>query len=556
MFVRVSIHRTSREEVDMNSVIRMLRRTRRPSAVVLAAAVGLGTVTTLAGPATASDHGRHGGHHHSTPEFSPVVKHTGKAPTGYEVTFRYRDPTADTVQLRGEWFFSGPSDTTTTSSAGRLPTQWQVGDFPIAHPNNGPAANWPVVQMTLNQATGVWSYTTPLPSGTFTYGFYVNCTAPPPSLSGCTELSDPSNPPWNTTGSVEPTSQVYVPPDPRFGTEDLSWQAPDAKKQGKLENVSYPSPESTDPVGSHPLAVYLPPGYNPHRRLAYPTLYLSHGGGGNEVDWSTQGAANSIMDNLVADRSVQPMVVIMTNFNNLGCSAFQSTCYAADLKDNVIPFVEQNYHVSTDPADRAFGGLSLGGLRANYLLFNDTRLFGYLASWSIGAIGAPDPSDPLWANPDLRTRLGLVIGGGVFDSLTIPGIDTYEGWLDDADIAYTDARVDGGHEWYVWRKLLRDYATGVAFRHTTTTVTVTPHGPDHGRTHLKATVVADTTEPAHVRGTVAFYVDGSKVGSGRVSARGKARETIRRGLLHPGSTVTATYSGDRFYDGSTGTVST
>ena len=28
----------------------------------------------------------------------------------------------------------------------------------------------------------------------------------------------------------------------------------------------------------------LPPGYNPHRRTPYPTLYLSHGGGGNEVD--------------------------------------------------------------------------------------------------------------------------------------------------------------------------------------------------------------------------------------------------------------------------------
>ncbi len=28
------------------------------------------------------------------------------APTKYTVTFRYYDPTATTVQVRGEWFFS------------------------------------------------------------------------------------------------------------------------------------------------------------------------------------------------------------------------------------------------------------------------------------------------------------------------------------------------------------------------------------------------------------------------------------------------------------------
>ena len=41
---------------------------------------------------------------------------------------------------------------------------------------------YPVVSMTENQATGVWSYTTPMPSGTYTYGFYVNCTSPAPGL--------------------------------------------------------------------------------------------------------------------------------------------------------------------------------------------------------------------------------------------------------------------------------------------------------------------------------------------------------------------------------------
>ena len=111
--------------------------------------------------------------------------------------------------------------------------------------------------MTENQATGVWSYTTPMPSGTYTYGFYVNCTAAAPALTGCTELSDPSNPPWNTTGSIEPDSQIYVPSDKKFGTPDMSWEKPHPK-QGQLIEDTYTSPQSTNPVGTHPLAVFLP----------------------------------------------------------------------------------------------------------------------------------------------------------------------------------------------------------------------------------------------------------------------------------------------------------
>ena len=257
---------------------------------------------------------------------SPEVVQTGTGPTGYEITFRYYDPTATKVYLRGEWFFSDAAHTTRTSSAGWLPSQWIPGAFPIAFPNSGASANWPVINMTLDPATGVWSYTTPMPSGTYTYGYYRNCPNTFPSLSNCTEFADPSNPPWNTSGAVEPTSQVYVPSDSAFGTPDMSWEAPTAV-HGTLFDVTYPSPQSTNPVGYHYLAVYLPASYDPARSLPYPTLYLSHGSGGNEVDWSTQGVANRIIDNLIAAGKIQPMVVVMTNFNGISGSTAGSVSY-------------------------------------------------------------------------------------------------------------------------------------------------------------------------------------------------------------------------------------
>jgi enterochelin esterase-like enzyme len=481
--------------------------------------------------------------------------HTGTGPTGYEATFRYYDgnPLTTNVKIRGEWYLSDVADTTTTTSAGRLPSQYQSGDFPIAHPNSGAAPNWPVIPMMQDPITLVWSYTTPLPSGTWTYGFLKNCTdATMNSTAGCptsTEISDPSNPPWNTSGSVEPTSQVYVPSDPAFGTEDLSWQAPNAV-HGTLTDVSYPDPQSTNPVGSHPLAVYLPPGYDPSRSTPYPTLYLSHGGGGNEIDWTTQGAAGNIFDNLIVSGKIQPLVVVMTNFNGIPGG---NTGYANDVLTNVIPYVEANYNVAHTANDRAFAGLSAGGSRANTILFNDTTSFGYYAVWSIGLGGAPAATSPLWQNPDLKTRLALQSGGGNFDSITFPNTNTYLSLLASNGIPYETDFINAGHEWYTWRKLLHDFAATLLFRTTSTSLVANVQTKK-----LTATVTAASDEPVAPRGTVQFMVDGKPLGKPAALKNGTARiagHTTQGGSKpwwrDPASVLSAVYSGDTFYNSST-----
>ena len=410
---------------------------------------------------------------------SPQVVHTGRAPTGYSVTFRYFDPSATSVQIKGEWYFSSPSDTTTSSSDGLTPDQWKPGDFPIAYPNSL-APNWPVASlsaghegmvhsMTKDARTGVWTYTTPLPSGVFTYGFFVNCSSP--TGSGCTEVYDPSNPPWNVVhgtsqGSLEPTSQVYVPSDPRFGTVNYWWQGP-APRHGTMAEVSYTSPQSLTPPGTHPLAVYLPPGYDAHRATPYPTLYLSHGGGGNEVDWTTQGDAGNILDNLIATGQIQPMVVVMTDFNGFadGCGAAGWYVeYTQDLLNNVIPYVNSHYDVSTQASQRAFAGLSCGGFLASYLMLNDPSQFadyGVMSGAFPSALGGGTTTLTDSQIAALQ-QVGILVGGGWQDpihSLATSELST----LRAADIGVSPDFVNGGHEWYVWRILLRDFLTRVAF---------------------------------------------------------------------------------------------
>jgi enterochelin esterase-like enzyme len=473
---------------------------------------------------------------------APVVKHTGTGPTGYTVTFQFYDPTADRVQVKGEWSFSGSADTTTTTSAGRLPDQWRSGDFPITHPNTAAAA-WPVADMKENKKTGIWSWTTPLPSGTFTYNFFRDCATD--DGTGCTSLNDPANAPWNTTGSVEPTSQVYVPSDPAFGTVDYAWQKPmTASKQGRLADVTYPTSLSTAPAGSHPLAIYTPPGYNPSRATPYPTLYLSHGGGGQEVDWTTQGAANSIFDHLINSGKMQPTVIVMTDFNDISGG---TAGYSTDVLQNVIPYVEARLNVSKNADDRAFAGLSAGAARANDLLFNHTSSFGYYGVWSGGVTTSPTADQAA----QMAKLGGVQLGVGNQDPIAHDSTVAEETNLPAAGVPVSVDNIDGGHEWYVWRIELKDFATGTLFRGTTTTAALTTHGEN---STVTPTVAARNTTGAKPAGSVRFYLDGKidtkhLVGQAQLGGRGTAKATLGDVTGH---TVVARYTGDSLHNASTG----
>ena len=57
--------------------------------------------------------------------------------------------------------------------------------------------------------------------------------------------------------------------------------------------------------------VYTPPGYEANTTTRYPVLYLQHGGGEDERVWIEMGRTNVILDNLLAEGKVKPMIVVM-----------------------------------------------------------------------------------------------------------------------------------------------------------------------------------------------------------------------------------------------------
>ena len=154
----------------------------------------------------------------------------------------------------------------------------------------------------------------------------------------------------------------------------------DGIAHGTLERVDYDS--STIGVKRW-MEVYTPPGYSKDKK--YPVLYLLHGIGGNENrEWSKQGVANVILDNLIADKKIEPMILVLPNGNATASNDGESgrggrggfggggdpvamagdgwgKNFEGDLLKDIIPYIESHYSVYTDREHRALAGLSMGG---------------------------------------------------------------------------------------------------------------------------------------------------------------------------------------------------
>ena len=95
---------------------------------------------------------------------------------------------------------------------------------------------------------------------------------------------------------------------------------------------------------------------------------MAHGVGGSHANWFNDGLAN-ILDNLIADGSITPTIIVTPNWQILGFKTTPETCeqYYDLLTNFIFPYMEENYNVARDVAHRAIGGLSMGGARMIYL---------------------------------------------------------------------------------------------------------------------------------------------------------------------------------------------
>ncbi len=238
-------------------------------------------------------------------------------------------------------------------------------------------------------------------------------------------------------------------------------KARDGIAHGKVEMVEYESKS----VGTKRKAnVYTPPGYSADKK--YPVLYLLHGIGGDENEWERGGHPEIILDNLIADKKAEPMIIVMPNGraqkdDRPGPDAMKTAPafgeFDKDLLGSLIPFIESNYSVKADRENRALAGLSMGGGQSLNFGLGNLDTF----AWVGGFSSAPNtkPALELVPDPDKATKaLKLLwISCGNKDGL-IRISQAVHGYLKEKKVPHTWHVDEHNHDFQHWKKALCQFS--------------------------------------------------------------------------------------------------
>ena len=171
---------------------------------------------------------------------------------------------------------------------------------------------------------------------------------------------------------------------------------------GQIKKISYPTYDyygDGSPITKNAY-IYLPKGYDESKQ--YNVLYLMHGIGGDETEWGMTGSFSQVklmMDNLAESGNIEPFIVVTANgrstadFANRNGDFNSFYVFGQELRNDLIPFIEQNYATYADYAEgydmtanrdhRAMAGLSMGGMQTiNIGLCECLDLFGWFGAFS------------------------------------------------------------------------------------------------------------------------------------------------------------------------------
>ncbi|MGI9092217.1 MAG: alpha/beta hydrolase [Mycobacteriales bacterium] len=172
-----------------------------------------------------------------------------------------------------------------------------------------------------------------------------------------------------TGGSSVPGSVTAAALGRRVGAHGDTLTVGDAlpRHDSAVVSVNIGAPRLRVPVRD--AYVYLPPGYgdpaNAHRR--YPVVYLIHGFPGRPADWMVAGGLPEVLNTLIADRLVGPMIVVAPDAD--GGFLHDSECLnqvngpqvASYLTTTVVRYVDTHFRTIATRDGRAMGGASSGG---------------------------------------------------------------------------------------------------------------------------------------------------------------------------------------------------
>lgn len=247
-----------------------------------------------------------------------------------------------------------------------------------------------------------------------------------------------------------------------------------AVPHGELRTLTY---HSNALSAERQVYVWTPPGYRQDGE-PLPVLYFYHGFGDTGLSAITQGRIPQIMDNLLAEGKIKPMLVVVPDTEtdvkqavaeNFPPAERRKDFYplnaaAADkeLMEDIIPLIDSRFTVRKDAAGRALAGLSQGGYQALVSGISHLDSFGWLATFS-GVSTTTVPNDavsrqlaqPQAINSQLH-NFTLVVGDK--DSVTGKDIAGLKSKLEKQGVKFSYKSYPGlGHEMDVWRPAYAEF---------------------------------------------------------------------------------------------------
>ena len=289
---------------------------------------------------------------------------------------------------------------------------------------------------------GVWSYTTPpLPPEVYTYQFDIDGVC----------LPDPTNP--DSIRVRDDKKSVFI----INGTPQTDLYVSE-KLRGKMDTLVF---KGTADRKDRAVIVYTPPQYADGQQ-ELPVLYLLHGLNGNQTAWIDRGRAAQILDNLIAQKKANPMILVMPDANP-ECLVSQGEDIG--LMENIMHYGSWNkmefehiypemdsflsgiYHFSNRKGSRAVAGLSLGAKQsANLAILYDS---------TFSAVGLFSPVAGHKQVPtSAYAHYWIAAGRTDFFYGKINGLRNK---IQRKNIPYTMYSSVGGHTWRNWRVYLSEF---------------------------------------------------------------------------------------------------
>jgi enterochelin esterase-like enzyme len=209
-------------------------------------------------------------------------------------------------------------------------------------------------------------------------------------------------------------------------------------------------------------------------------LYLFHGHGGSGHDWIEQGDVPALLDRLIAEDRMPPVVAVMPD---AGTSWYVNSAKGAmenAIMDDLLPTAEAEVGVHLKRDERAMMGVSMGGYGALRLAMRYPEQFGAAAllapacyvpvppedsgARSAGVFGGASFNPVVWMRHNYPAYwdafmakglpLPMFIGAGDDDHYNTEAQATLlNERLQRAGLPAQLRIVDGGHDWPTWKSM-------------------------------------------------------------------------------------------------------